>query len=104
MTDREQIEEMAKIIAEYEDCGDCKKCNFHNCCSAEYHAIALYAAGYRKQVVGEWEAVINSYGLFIESCYICSSCKCEFDSAELPAANYCPTCGAKMEGGNDNGT
>lgn len=34
---------------------------------------------------------------------ICSICKCGFDMWKHDPHNYCPNCGAKMDGGNDNG-
>lgn len=35
---------------------------------------------------------------------ICSVCKCGFDMWKHDPHNYCPNCGAKMDGGADNGT
>ena len=34
---------------------------------------------------------------------ICSVCKCEFDMWKHDQHNYCPNCGAKMDGGIGNG-
>lgn len=34
---------------------------------------------------------------------ICSVCKCGFDMWKHDPHNYCPNCGAKMDGGADNG-
>lgn len=34
---------------------------------------------------------------------ICSVCKCGFDMWKHDPHNYCPNCGAKMDGGEDNG-
>lgn len=34
---------------------------------------------------------------------ICSICKCGFDMWKHDPHNYCPNCGAKMDGGADNG-
>ncbi len=34
---------------------------------------------------------------------ICSMCKCGFDMWKHDPHNYCPNCGAKMDGGAENG-
>ena len=34
---------------------------------------------------------------------ICSVCKCGFDMWKHDSHNYCPNCGAKMDGGIGNG-
>ena len=34
---------------------------------------------------------------------ICSICKCGFDMWKHDPHNYCPNCGAKMDGGADSG-
>ena len=34
---------------------------------------------------------------------ICSVCKCGFDMWKHDPHNFCPNCGAKMDGGFDNG-
>ena len=34
---------------------------------------------------------------------ICSVCNCGFDMWKHDPHNYCPNCGAKMDGGADNG-
>ena len=34
---------------------------------------------------------------------ICSVCKCGFDMWKHDPHNYCPNCGAKMDGGIENG-
>ena len=49
MNKDKQISEIAKILVEYEDCGDCQKCKYHNSCGEERIATNLYEAGYRKQ-------------------------------------------------------
>ena len=67
MNTEEQIDEMVKIITGYEDCGDCKNCNFHGCCIEERIAINLYIAGYRKQ--NERGCILRQNGKGI-----CSNC------------------------------
>lgn len=44
-----RISDIAKIISQYEDCGDCPRCKFHGCCSSELHATNIYDEGYRSQ-------------------------------------------------------
>ena len=62
--------------------------------------MALPAAAVVEVVRGEW--VEDEYG-FIH----CSQCLMEWDEPEHPETNYCPHCGAKMDGerkdGADNG-
>ena len=48
MSRDKQIGEMAKILTEYEDCGDCNNCPYHECCGEERLATEIYNAGYRK--------------------------------------------------------
>ena len=102
MTEQKQIEEMAKIIAEYEDCGNCKVCKYHNCCSSEYHATNLYKAGYRKQVEGEWLFEFTLNGDYFYECSVCSrqAVLNELCDVRNPAIShpYCH-CGARMKGG-----
>lgn len=57
MNEEKQISDIAKIISQYEDCGDCKNCNFHNACLTELHATNIYKAGYRKQ---NWQIFLKA--------------------------------------------
>lgn len=101
MNKKEQIEEMAREIAEYfrQNCRDITfssirninkdgicEANVPTCLSCKT-ARCLFAAGYRKQVEAEW----ISEGLCRPRCSLCSVCSCE-------PTLYCPHCGAKMEG------
>jgi hypothetical protein len=96
-----QISEIAKILTEYEDCGDCKNCYFHDSCEEERQATNLYNAGYRKQSEGEWRSEL------VKKCdwkgkkhdyYQPNSCSLCHE-AVLKRTAYCPNCGAKMKGG-----
>ena len=98
-----QIEEMVKIIEEKNCIGVlCSECEFFNNsrCSKFYIAKALYNAGYRKQIEGEWEIAVNS----VEAAFICSECGyfyIEADPQAEPEYKYCPNCGARMRGENN---
>lgn len=50
---------------------------------------------------GRWIDGEDDYGSYVT----CSICKDEFTNWEADCAytNYCPSCGAKMDGGDDNG-
>lgn len=43
-----QISEVAKLITDYIDCGDCKNCLFHGICYEEEAAKRIVLAGYHK--------------------------------------------------------
>ena len=49
-------------------------------------------------VYGQWETNSDR-----PDSLICSVCKCEFDMWKHDPHNYCPNCGAKMDGGASNG-
>lgn len=97
MDEKKQIEEMARIALGYDcyfDCARCAKCRPWIC------AEKLYAAGYRKQSVGEWKTVdeTNSHKV-VE----CTNCKEQFYFAkkgqlQIDIMPHCPNCGAKMKG------
>ena len=91
-----QISEIAKILTEYEDCGDCKNCNYHDVCGEKRQAINLYNAGYRKQSEGEW--IQDAESNFVHR-YHCSVCN--FYLIGEPT-KYCEDCGAKMKGESDD--
>ena len=99
MSKEKQIEEIANDINMHccslaeQFCGE-TSCN---ACLTNF----LYNAGYRKQSEGEWiENPINNYdgepsGLY----YVCSVCHTDNGFEDTP---FCPNCGAKMKGGEDN--
>ena len=108
MSKEKQISEIAKILTEYADCGECEKCNFLTVCGEKRLATKLYEAGYRKQSEGEW---IDRYnGKYANPIYECSQCGevplkkthiNELNTMELIDAlsSFCPNCGSKMKGG-----
>ena len=46
---------------------------------------------------GRYKSYENSYGCR----YICSVCGCDFKAPMYGALNYCPHCGARMDGESD---
>ena len=91
MSDKKQIDEMAKDM-----CLDCSKdspCSLAYvggmCDSVRKQATALYNAGYRKQIEGEWRRDKNAR--------TCSECGFQY-LARAGFFGYCPNCGAKMKG------
>lgn len=92
MSEEKQIEEMAKIIASscYKSCSECNSEAIDGTACIEVRsAEALYNAGYRKQIEGEWKKRGNEK--------TCSLCKFIYYSNN-DEWNFCPTCGAKMKG------
>ena len=96
---KEQIEEMARVICASDIlCHTCGESTYTYC--AEAIAEALYNAGYRKQIKGEWIEHDDDWcGAF----YTCSVCGCDWTTIDgTPQENnmrFCPECGAKMKGG-----
>lgn len=99
-----QIDEMAKLICNFPQCinynsmGECKPTE----CQISDKAEALYNAGYRKQIEGEWVYKFTLDGDKFYECSVCGrqevvNCLCkERNLAE--DRPYCH-CGAKMKGG-----
>lgn len=93
MTNREkQIEEIKDAIDSVYGC-DCAYYGVEGFAIAE----ALYDAGYRKRVEGEWNEDIIGF------CNVCMSCRAVVDRTSIKnnsgKLNFCPNCGAKMKGG-----
>jgi hypothetical protein len=101
-----QIEEMARDLCEcYNRDGTCyqddKPCDFK--CDEYTNAQYLYEKGYRKQSEGEWIKHPVSYE--------CTACMEEFfvegyaedcDPITDWDLHFCPNCGARMKGENEN--
>lgn len=62
-------------------------------------ALALYDAGYRKQVEGEWiwKKKIEAQAQNRLYCSVCDD-ECLSKNNYYVKSNYCPNCGAKMKG------
>ena len=104
--DREkQIEEMAREMCHLSaECKTCQICNerYHgdddDLCYFQCVAKEIINHGYRKQSIGEW--IKSKSGL-----YVCSECDktCPYDAQADDISywecKYCPNCGAKMNGG-----
>ena len=62
---------------------------------AELEAEYLVEQGYRKQVQGEWQPVMQELNYY-DTCK-CSVCEFEIDISQTDY-KYCPNCSAKMKG------
>lgn len=69
---------------------------FEDCVCALQDAPAVDAA---PVVHGRWISYLDGEHLMPERYYKCSVCS---DRGYRFRRNYCPNCGAKMDGGNDN--
>lgn len=106
MSREKQIEEMAKLACTCFD-GNCKGCpfDFYPPCPTKASATRLYNAGYRKQKEGEWieqiKTTTNAKGMTAHyTINFCSNCSYEIGTIRY-RHKYCPNCGAKMKGTND---
>ena len=106
MSKEKQIEEMAHFICESRKANwadGCRVCSHHeNRCLYQDIACSLYNAGYHKQSEGHWyRHDKKKHG---DTCYYCSVCEkmALSDGYCWELTDYCPNCGAKMKGGEDN--
>ena len=95
MSKEKQIEEMARFIVENTDLSVFD--------IAENIAQELYNAGYRKQSEGEWENVYeyNEYLMHRERKTACSVCGYKPKGDICAKTPFCPNCGARMKGENN---
>lgn len=92
------IEEMAFDLCLIDRCKHLPQEECNNTTCAHCEAEALYNAGYRKQKEGEWEEKSEDRDEFYEYCYKCSVCGHWAIIADEGDSHYCPNCGAKMKG------
>lgn len=70
------------------------------------YAQAIPAADVAPVVHGEWEGTADGYadGELVYDMWNCSECGFDANGAEdKPEWNYCPVCGARMNGGCESG-
>jgi hypothetical protein len=100
---KKQIEEMARLL---ESTCDETECNHPTNCDL-CQATRLYNAGYRKQSEGEWIVLAEFYdGSICTECPICGE-EYTYKKGQIgehvktfyAEYNFCPNCGAKMNGG-----
>ena len=99
-------DEKRKIISDicpfYKEYGTCEQCNTEldidgEPCYFECMANAIINNGYSKQSEGEWIAKETMIRSPFARNYYCSACNYE----PIEVKSYCPNCGAKMKGAND---
>lgn len=95
MSNNEHIKEMTEILKDYT-----KKNNIMaSVVILEAYAEELYKANFRKQREGAW--IDMEYYMQNKRIYKCSACSKSEAKNALMSANFCPNCGAKMEGGTE---
>ena len=92
-----EIEEIGRTMCRHFGTNVCGSCDAHNTCMIHLFAADIHRAGYRKRRVGEWVKVMNHRE--------CSNCGYNAPYKKIKAGyhlqdltKYCPNCGAKMEG------
>lgn len=111
MSRNNQIEEMAKIIAQSVDvetlcdglAGDssmaCFGCDYSEKEYCKHHlesATGLYNKGYRKASEGKWKPY-KDYFTHRQVGWICSNCSSVTQDLSNGDTDYCPHCGSVME-------
>lgn len=103
---KQAIEEMArKMCRNFMPNGNCASdgdpCGLE--CVYGFCAERIYCAGYRKQIVGEWETILhNPRGEMLNVySHICKVEGCGYFYKDIRpyGHKFCPNCGAKMKGG-----
>ena len=104
MTKEKQIDEIAKFICNFPQCvwynsiGECANTE----CQIVDKAEALYNAGYRRQSEGEWiDKPTGAYGRMQSWCSACGKHSGIGGIESNRHKPYCPHCGAKMKGGEE---
>lgn len=93
-------------MAEYieREFNPCDVCNYKRCGNCILHELAMKFVGHPAADVvevrhGRWveECVVDFNKAFC-SIFVCSNCGKKY---RIPKMNYCPDCGARMRGDND---
>ena len=99
MLEEKAVTGMAEYIEREAAQTSCRKYSF----AESYDAFAvdcilksIHAADVAPVRHGRWETNSDR-----PDSLICSVCKCGFDMWKHDPHNYCPNCGAKMDGGED---
>lgn len=103
MSKEKQIEEIAREMCHLSaECKTCQICNErYNCdddlCYFQCVAKEIINHGYRKQSIGEWVETQREWDFepYFYTDYTCSVC----GDREQDKRHFCPNCGAKMNGG-----
>ena len=76
-----------------------------SCCSIRERLQTIPAADVAEVRHGEWIKNESASAKHVEPIFYCSSCRNmeAWGAAERDEYNYCPNCGAKMDGGADSG-
>ena len=95
MNQKEQIQEMTEILKAYT-----KKNNIMaSVVILKAYAEELYKADFRKLNRGRW--IDMEYYFQNKRIYKCSVCSKSEAKEALMSSNFCPNCGAIMEGGTE---
>lgn len=103
MSKEKQIEEIAREMCHLSaECKTCQICNerYHgddDLCYFQCVAKEIINHGYRKQSDGEWVETQREWDFepYFYTDYTCSVC----GDREQDKRHFCPNCGAKMNGG-----
>lgn len=104
-SEKQIIEEIAKDLCQNTMCdldewNDCSLFDDVYCLRCLNLAKRLYDAGYRKQIVGEWntECIASTSGGFDWYSHGCSNCGHYYKTVVPIGYDYCPNCGMLKKG------
>ena len=99
MSEKKQIEEMAKVIKSSLDGLGCGNFHFTGDEISTMFAKSLYDASYRKQNTEEWKRVEVSGRNYGQVYYQHKDCSVNEVQLFQTPHHFCPNCGAKMKDG-----